>query len=193
VVETRRDQIENVASSLFRERGYPGTSVRDIARALDMQGASLYAHVASKEDVLWAIVQRAADRFEEAADAAARSAAKAGPADRLRALVRAHVGVVTDSVEYASAFVYEWKFLSPERRAEIRRRRDRYEGRFRTLIAEGVASKAFGRVDPSVAALFILTALNGIPIWYRQEGRLSADRIANELAELAVRSVEAHR
>jgi AcrR family transcriptional regulator len=193
VVETRRDQIENVAGTLFRERGYPATSVRDIARALDMQGASLYAHVASKEDVLWSIVQRAADRFEQAADAAEEASRRAPYPERLRALVRAHVGVVTENVEHASAFVYEWKFLSPERRAAIRRRRDRYEGRFRTLIAEGVAARAFGRVDPAVAAIFILTSLNGIPIWYRQEGRLSADRIANELAELAVRSVEAHR
>jgi TetR/AcrR family transcriptional regulator, cholesterol catabolism regulator len=193
VVETRRDQIESVAGSLFRERGYPGTSVRDIARALDMQGASLYAHVASKEDVLWSIVQRAADRFEQAADAAEDATRRAPHPERLRALVRAHVGVVTDNVENASAFVYEWKFLSPERRASIRRRRDRYEGRFRSLISEGVAARAFGRVDPAVATIFILTSLNGIPIWYRQEGRLSADRIANELAELAVRSVEAHR
>ena len=193
MVETRRDQIESVAGSLFRERGYPGTSVRDIARALDMQGASLYAHVASKEDVLWSIVQRAADRFEHAADAAEEATRRAPHPERLRALVRAHVGVVTDNVENASAFVYEWKFLSPERRAAIRRRRDRYEGRFRSLISEGVAAHAFGRVDPAVAAIFILTSLNGIPIWYRQEGRLSADRIANELAELAVRSVEAHR
>jgi AcrR family transcriptional regulator len=193
MVETRRDQIENVASNLFRERGYPGTSVRDIARALDIQGASLYSHVASKEDVLWSIVQRAADRFEEAADSAEEASRDASHPERLRALVRAHVGVVTENVEHASAFVYEWKFLSPERRAAIRRRRDRYEGRFRTLIAEGVATRAFGRVDPAVAAIFILTSLNGIPIWYRQEGRLSADRIANELAELAVRSVEAHR
>jgi AcrR family transcriptional regulator len=158
-----------------------------------MQGASLYAHVASKEDVLWSIVQRAADRFEQAADVAEEASRRASYPERLRALVRAHVGVVTENVEHASAFVYEWKFLSPERRAAIRRRRDRYEGLFRTLIAEGVAARAFGRVDPAVAAIFILTSLNGIPIWYRQEGRLSADRIAHELAELAVRSVEAHR
>ncbi len=59
----RRQQIEDAASTLFRERGYAATSVRDIAHALDMQGGSLYAHVASKEDVLWAIVVRAADRF----------------------------------------------------------------------------------------------------------------------------------
>ena len=55
----RRREIEDAASSLFRERGYSGTSVRDIARAVDIQGASQYAHVASKQDVLWAIVERA--------------------------------------------------------------------------------------------------------------------------------------
>ena len=61
MVETaRRREIEDVASSLFRERGYAGTSVRDIARALDILGASLYAHVASKQDVLRAIVERMA-------------------------------------------------------------------------------------------------------------------------------------
>ena len=60
---SRRQQIEDAASTLFRERGYAATSVRDIAQALDMQGGSLYAHVASKEDMLWAIVVRAADQF----------------------------------------------------------------------------------------------------------------------------------
>ena len=57
---SRRQAIEDVASDLFRERGYAATSIRDIARALSVQGASLYAHVTSKEDVLWAIVDRAA-------------------------------------------------------------------------------------------------------------------------------------
>ena len=58
----RRLQIEEAASALFRERGYAATSVRDIAQALNLQGGSLYAHMASKEDVLWSIVTRAADR-----------------------------------------------------------------------------------------------------------------------------------
>ena len=54
---TRRREIEDVASELFHANGYAATSVRDIARALDIQGASLYAHVASKEDLLWSIVE----------------------------------------------------------------------------------------------------------------------------------------
>src|SRR6266404_2430849 len=72
MIETgaRRREIEEVASELFHANGYAATSVRDIARALDIQGASLYAHVASKEDVLWSIVDRAATSFEAKADEA---------------------------------------------------------------------------------------------------------------------------
>src|SRR5690349_1906634 len=161
VETTRRQAIEDAASSLFHEHGYSGTSVRDIARALDIQGASLYAHVTSKQDVLWSIVERTATRFETAADAALAGSdgPVPGPASRLAALVRAHVSVITDDVERASVFVHEWRSLSAERRTAIGARRDAYEQRFRSAIAEGVESGTFAQVDPVVAAAFILTAL----------------------------------
>ena len=101
VETTRRREIENAASLLFHERGYSATSVRDIARAVDIQGASLYAHVASKQDVLWSIVEGTAARFEVAADAveaADPGALVFGPGVHLISLVRAHVGVVTDDI-----------------------------------------------------------------------------------------------
>ena len=194
MVETRKRQIEDVASELFRERGYAATSVRDIARALDIQGASLYSHVRSKEEVLWSIVDRAAERFEQAADQAEQAADQAEQGsrpcvDRLRALVRAHVSVVTADPEYASVFAYEWKSLSGPHRAEVARRRDAYEARFRALIVEGIACRAFAPVDPAMASAFLLTALNGIATWYRPEGRLSAARIADEFSGLAIRGL----
>jgi TetR/AcrR family transcriptional regulator, cholesterol catabolism regulator len=184
-----RDRIELAAGALFRERGYAATSVRDIARALDIQGASLYAHIASKEDVLWSLVERAAQRFEAAADAATGRAPSRASRDRLRALVRAHVLVVTDDPHLASVFVREWRQLSAERRELILERRDRYEDRFRTLIADGIAGGDFGPVDPATASLFLLTALNGVVDWYRPNGRLPATRIADAFADLAVRSL----
>src|SRR5689334_8817443 len=99
---TRRRAIDEVASELFRANGYAATSVRDIAKALDIQAASMYAHVASKEDVLWSIVDGAASAFERAADAAESEAAD--PVDRLAALVEAHVEVVTSDPERTSVF-----------------------------------------------------------------------------------------
>jgi AcrR family transcriptional regulator len=193
VEPTRRQEIEDAASLLFRERGYSGTSVRDIARAVDIQGASLYAHVSSKQDVLWSIVERTASRFEAAADlveAADPGSQVLGPGLHFAALVRGHVGVVTDDIERASVFVHEWSRLDRGRRDEIARRRDAYEDRFRIALTRGVESGDFAAVDPVPTAAFILSALNGVVVWYRPDGRLSADDIADAYAELALRAVQ---
>ncbi|HEX6868671.1 MAG TPA: TetR/AcrR family transcriptional regulator [Candidatus Limnocylindrales bacterium] len=193
MVETaRRREIEEAASSLFRERGYSGTSVRDIARALDIQGASLYAHVTSKQDVLWSIVERMATRFETSAAAVLAATGQdqsGGPATQLAALVRNHVIVVTDDIERASVFVHEWRSLSSDHRAEMARRRDAYEGRFRAVIAAGTAAGVFAPVDPAVTASYILTALNGLVAWYRPAGRLKPETLADSFAELSMRAV----
>ena len=188
----RRREIDEVASELFHANGYAATSVRDIAKALDIQAASMYAHVASKEDVLWSIVDAAATAFERAADAAEVEAAD--PVDRLAALVEAHVEVVTTDPERSSVFVTEWRHLSGARREAIAERRDAYEARFRSAVADGIAIGAFRSTDSALAATFVLTALNGIATWYRPDGRLTADRIADHYVDLALRSLsEDHR
>ena len=194
VETTRRQAIEDAASALFHAHGYSGTSVRDIARAVDIQGASLYAHVTSKQDVLWSIVARMAERFETAADAveaADPGAATLGRGVYLISLVRAHVGVVTDDIERASVFIHEWRALQGHHRDDIARRRDAYETRFRTAIADGIRTGAFGAVEPGIAAAYILTALNGLVTWYRPDGRLSVNEIADAYADLSLRAVQA--
>jgi AcrR family transcriptional regulator len=195
VVEvSRRRAIEDVASDLFRAHGYTGTSVRDIARALSLQGASLYAHVTSKEDVLWGIVDRAARRFEAAADAAELDAElrRAGdPVEAITALIRAHVEVLTADVGEASVFVSEWRSLGPERRAAVLERRDVYEARFRRRVSDGIAIGAFALVDPAIASTVLLSALNGVATWFDPAGRLPAGRVADNLVDLSLRMLEA--
>lgn len=190
----RRRKIDAVAGELFHAQGYAATSVRDIARALDMQGASLYAHVTSKEDLLWSIVDRAATAFEVGADAALAESASGDAVDKLAAFVEAHVEVITADPERVSVFVTEWRHLSEPHREQIAQRRDDYEGRLRQLIVDGTSLGAFRATDPALAATFLLTALNGIATWYRPDGRLSADRIADHYIDLALRSMsEDHR
>jgi AcrR family transcriptional regulator len=183
----RRQQIEDAASALFRERGYAATSVRDIAQALNIQGPSLYAHVASKEDVLWSIVTRAADRFN--AEVGPLASATVPPPQRLRDMIRGHVTVVTSAQKDAAVFLHEWRFLSAERRAEVAARRDAYEGLFRDAIADGVRAGYFQPVDTKLTAMAILSALNGIATWYRREGIMSADEIADNFADLFINAL----
>jgi AcrR family transcriptional regulator len=178
----RKQQIEDAASTLFRERGYAATSVRDIAHVLNLQGGSLYAHVASKEDMLWAIVLRAADRFN--AEVGPVAAGQAPASVKLKDMIRGHVGVVTSAQKDAAVFLHEWRFLSEERRLRIAARRDDYERLFRRVIADGVDAGDFIKVDPRLTATAILSALNGIATWYRPDGELSAEDIADQHAGL---------
>ena len=196
VETTRRQAIEDVASDLFREHGYAATSIRDIARALSVQGASLYAHVTSKEDVLWAIVERAAARFETAADGAELEAEAHRPGDAaeaIAALLEAHVDVLTADVDEAAVFVNEWRSLGEERRRQILDRRDAYQARFRRHVEAGIAVGVFAMTDPSIAASSILSAINGVAVWYDPNGRLPADRIADHLVDLVLRMLEGSR
>jgi AcrR family transcriptional regulator len=192
---TRRQAIEDAASALFHKQGYDGTSVRDIARAVDIQGASLYAHVSSKQDVLWSIIEDMASRFEAAADvveAGDPGAVVFGPGVQLISLVRAHVGVVTADIERASVFVHEWRALDRAHRDEMSRRRDAYEARFRATIALGVQTGAFAAVDPVLTAAYLLSAINGLVAWYRPNGRVNAQAIAEAYADMSLRAVQAH-
>ena len=179
---TRREQIEDVASALFSDRGYRATSMRDIARELDLQGASLYAHIPSKEAVLASIVERAAERFHQAIQPIAHGPGSA--AGRLRRMIDAHVRVVASSPQRAHVFLFEWVSLGEERREAVSRSRDAYEEQFTTVIAEGIASGELALQDARMAAVFLLSAMNALAHWYRPDGPLGPEAIAEQYADL---------
>src|SRR5919204_2922867 len=185
----RRQQIEDAASSLFSRRGYAATSVRDIARALDLQGGSLYAHIPSKQAVLASIVEQAADRFHAAV--APLADAPGSAVQRLRAMIAAHVGVVAGAVDRATVFLFEWTFLAPERREAVARSRAAYQGYFERVIGEGVATGELAAADPRLAAVFLLSAMNGMAHWYRPDGRLGPDALAEQYADLFLEGLRA--
>jgi TetR/AcrR family transcriptional regulator, cholesterol catabolism regulator len=189
-VQTRRRQIEDVASALFSSRGYAATSMRDIARALDLQGGSLYAHIPSKEAVLAAIVEEAAEEFHAAVGPVAD---RPGPAaQRLREMIAAHVRVVTGGRERAKVFLFEWTFLGEERRAAVTRSRSDYQAYFERVVAEGVAAGELEAPDPRLAAVFILSAMNAVAHWYRSDGALGPDALAERYADLFLHGLQPH-
>jgi AcrR family transcriptional regulator len=105
---TRADVVQ-AAGRLFAERGYHGTSMRDLGRELGLQGSSLYSHIRSKEDLLVDVVQRAADLFQIGAD---RATVQTGDERAtLRALIAGHVDVLLDHVDEARTFLNEARSL----------------------------------------------------------------------------------
>ncbi len=180
-VTDRRQQILATAGGLFREHGYHATSIRDIARSLDMRGSSLYSHVDSKEQMLLEIVTEAADAFLQAAEAVDKDLA---PADRLRALVRGHLSVIVDELPNATVFFHEWRFLSGGLKAAVIERRDAYERYFRDTIRQGLEQGVFEVDDVKTATLFVLSALNWSYQWFSAAGSLSVEDLTEKYTTL---------
>lgn len=180
----RKDQIVAAAKELFHTKGYHATSVRDIADSLGILSGSLYAHINSKEDLLYAIADEAADQFVEQLTPVLNAPGTA--TDRLRLAMRNHMQIIAEHLSTASVFFHEWRSLDPERRESIKEKREHVERVFRQLVEEGVASGEFGAVNPKFAALLVLSALNWAYQWYSPDGALGPDDIADTYAELVL-------
>ncbi|NVO31181.1 TetR/AcrR family transcriptional regulator [Hymenobacter lapidiphilus] len=178
---SRKDQIDQTATALFRTRGFAATSMRELAAALGMEAGSIYSHIRSKEELLHRICFRLADEFFAGFDeASADDALPAAP--RLRRAVESHVRVLTTDVAASAVFLHEWRHLSEPARTEFLALRERYETGFRELIAEGAAAGELYAPDPAFAALTLLASLNWLPSWYRPGGSLTPPDIAHRLA-----------
>jgi len=184
MVTTRNSRADVIAAAgrLFAERGYHGTSMRDLGRELGMLGSSLYAHVDSKQDLLVAVVEQGARLFQESA--AAALAFEGTARDRLQALIRGHVGVVLASQDVVRTFLNEARMLDDEHRSRVIAARDSYEQAFREVLVSGIAEQSFREdVDPKIASIFILSILNALERWYRPDGELDSDALTESLVE----------
>lgn len=190
MVSTRntRNDVIAAAGRLFAQRGYHGTSMRDLGRELGLQGSSLYSHITSKEDLLVEVVQRGADLFERSAKRA--TSEYETPPEQLRALVSGHIDVVLDHADVAKTFLDEARSLDDEYRDRILAARNGYEQAFRDVIAAGSASGAYSTsLDPKLSAIFVLSTLNAVERWFKPAGRLNRDQLVDELVDHIERSL----
>src|SRR5437867_12661736 len=100
----RKTELLLAAGALFSRWGYHGTTVRDLAKELDVQGGSLYAHIDSKEDLLWEIVDGVAEKFLAMAAAVP---AQHGPRQRMEALIRGHLRTIAAELHFTTVFFNE--------------------------------------------------------------------------------------
>ena len=185
---SRKDQITEAAERMFSERGYHATTMRELARAIQLEGGSLYTHISSKHDLLYAIVVRGSQLFLEAARAVTLAG---GPArSQLRALMRRHLAIVAESVDRAVVYFHEWRHLEPPQQAEITRHRDEYEGYLRRIIRAGIDQGEFAAGDERLISLQVLSLLNWTYQWFRPDGSLSAEELADRFFEQVMCGLE---
>jgi AcrR family transcriptional regulator len=184
-----RSRLVAAATAAFAERGYHATTTRDIAARAGMSPAALYVHHSSKEELLFLISR-------EGHDAALRVIRDASPDDaepfaRLHATVRAFTLWHAEHHTAARVVQYEGGALSEEHRREIVWRRREIDRHMREVITAGVDSGVFAVPDVAGTTLALLSLSVDVARWYRDDGRRSAESVADLYADLAVRMVRA--
>ncbi|MEP7191844.1 MAG: TetR/AcrR family transcriptional regulator [Actinomycetota bacterium] len=182
-----REQLKSAAARLFREQGFHGTSVAEIAAAARITKSSLYHHFDSKQALLAEILTDTASRVTPVVEAIA--AADLPATERLRAAARSHVVELIHDQDKVACFVEEGRFLESEYRDTFVAARDRYEQSFRQILQDGVRTGEFRPVSVSLASLAVLGMCNSVVHWYQPDGRLDVETVAEEFADLVVKSL----
>ena len=184
---TTRGTVLDAACLLFAAHGYRGTSMKDIATELGVQAPSLYNHVASKQDILYEIMDKAMDRA-----IAALEQALAGVDDVAEQLRRATESLVLDFLRYPAEVTVcnnEVRSLDAGHRLAIVAKRDRYAARVRHIIEQGCRAGRFRARTPQIAAFAVLEMGNGAKSWFKPSGRYPDTYVASEYGEFALRVV----
>lgn len=177
-----RDRLLAEATRLFSEKGFNATSMRDLAEALGLQPASLYAHIRSKDELLLEILERAAEDFHGGMN---EVLAMPVPADaKFRALCRHHMRIVADNLPSATVHFHEYRYLPPDLFERIAEIRNRYSAGVAEIIKQGIEEGQFrDDIDLSLAALQVLSVLNYTYSWYKPGGRYSPEGLADSFAD----------
>jgi TetR/AcrR family transcriptional regulator, cholesterol catabolism regulator len=180
---TREDILE-AAAQVFRQKGYHGASMEDIARAVNLQKPSLYHHVSSKQDILLALLNRALELLLERISVISMQEL---PADqKLQEMVRAYLRILAENMDLSAVLLFEHRSLERKQHARHVPNRDKFESLWRGVLEEGVAAKLFACEDPALTTRAILGILNWTITWYRPDGALEIEEIADRYSHLVL-------
>lgn len=172
---TRRDEIVRAAVALIRRRGYRGTSLREIARALDVTEPALYYYFKTKEELLFSIyteTQQVALRTVRGI----RDDPALSPEDKLRAVIASFTRLVVENEMFA-IFFREKDELSPDNWRRITEGEHEFVAAIRGIVEEGVRTKHFRPFDPTVIAFAILGIGAWTYRWFKPHGSRSLDEV----------------
>jgi AcrR family transcriptional regulator len=177
----RTGTIYRVAVELIVEKGFGGTSIGDIAKAVGMTKAGLYHHISGKQDMLYQIMQHAMDELESQVIVPVRLIAD--PEERLHEMMRLHI---QGAIEHGCAFTIvmsEVSHLESAERKKIVKRKKAYHALARQALQELAEQGRLRDLDVDIATMHIINTLVGIARW-------DPDDVTSDQEHLIMETVE---
>lgn len=178
---TREDILE-AAAQVFRQKGFHGASMNDIADAVHLQKASLYHHVTSKQEILFELLDQALQLLLERISVIAARELPAG--EKLRLMIREYMQILAENMDLASVLLFEHRALERRQHARHVPNRNKFEALWREVLVEGVEAGVFKCEDVPLATRALLGLMNWTITWYRPDGGKTIQQIADDYSNL---------
>ncbi len=179
---SRKETILYEAAKLIKEKGYVATTMRDLAGRVGIEASSLYNHIKSKEQILGEICFNLANKFTSEMSEIERL--NCSIIDKLKALIKLHVLVNTESSEMASVMHDEWRHLSETKLSDFLHLRENYEAKFMLIIEDGISKNELRKTDSKIALYSMLSSIRWLQHWYTKEREISIAEIQENLIKL---------
>ena len=184
---SRKDEIIKVAAILFREKGYNAVSMRDIAAEMNMKAASLYNHIAGKQEILAAIILEVALEFTKGMDNII--AQNASSLQKLKDVIELHIDVTVNYADGMASLTNDWMHLEGENLDAYIAMRDGYEGNFRKIIKQGIDAKEVKQHHPEVILFSILSTLRTLYLWQEKRGKLDVNVLKQDMVSVLIKGI----
>jgi AcrR family transcriptional regulator len=186
---SKKDLIIRKASAMFREKGFPATSMRDLAEAVGLEAASLYNHIQSKSEILQEIIFQTANdcnvHLNNLVDNSITNNKK------IESLIRFHVKMMIDRFDDYCVMINEWIHLPEPYLTTFTTQRRNYVQRMEAIIEEGVRDKEMKPVMPYVAMLTILSSVRGLEFWHRSGKKVTPEEIEDNMVNHLINGLSA--
>ena len=178
--ELQKDRMLRAAARCFNEKGYSGSSLRDVAKLLGLTDAALYYYVKNKEELVYLCYLRAGDVGREAMDRAVAEGENGF--DIVRRYLHYHLEAMTGE-RGPVAIMSEIPSLEPTHRDEILEISRRHSARFEAVLKRGIADGSIKSCDMRMTGNAIMGSLNWVPKWFRGD-KAVAEKVLAEFPEI---------
>lgn len=180
--EVRLSEIYYAAAKIIHECGYDATSLHDIAKAVGLTKAGLYHYIATKEELLFGIMNYAMDRVQTDVIEPAREIAD--PVERMRQTIERYAHLIIDDGQAITLVINEMTGLTAAHQRKVTaRRRDFYEF-VRETVSRIKEQNRAPVLDVTVTSLSLFGVMTWLAHWYRPDGRLTREQVVDEITEL---------
>jgi TetR/AcrR family transcriptional regulator, cholesterol catabolism regulator len=176
---SKKDLIVQKAASMFREKGFPATSMRDLAESVGIEAASLYNHIQSKSEILQQIIFRISDDCNK--QLADLDNAGLSNLQKIESVIRFHIQMMLHRFEDYHVMINEWIHLEAQPLADFITQRRNYVQRLESFISEGIAAKEIKPILPYIAVLTILSAVRGLEFWHRSQKSYTPEELEENM------------